>query len=212
MTNPEPLEIEAKFTVPDEATLAALAAVRALGAYVVTPEDTVELQRNTYFDTADMRLAAQRCGLRVRDLGDRRVATLKDGGRARGGVHERGEWEVAIGADDRPETWPPSEARDRALALTGGAPLRPIVTVRTRRMRRYALRGTARVAELSLDDGTIAAAGRELPFLELEVELLPPGTRADLDALAALLRERFALQPEDRSKLARGLELLGVER
>ena len=52
------------------------------------------------------------------------------------------------------------------------------------------------------------AGGRSANFRELEIELLSTGTRADLDELVALLRARFALHPEDRSKLARGLALL----
>jgi inorganic triphosphatase YgiF len=64
------------------------------------------------------------------------------------------------------------------------------------------------VAELSLDAGAIDAGGRAANFRELEIELLKTGTRADLDELVALLRARFTLVPEDRSKLARGLALL----
>jgi inorganic triphosphatase YgiF len=65
-----------------------------------------------------------------------------------------------------------------------------------------------RVAELSLDEGDISAGGLAEHFRELEIELLGGGTRADLDQLVALLRARFALVPEDQSKLARGLALL----
>jgi inorganic triphosphatase YgiF len=64
------------------------------------------------------------------------------------------------------------------------------------------------VAELSLDEGTISANGREQRFRELEIELLDGGARADFAELVALLRARFRLVPEERSKLARGLALL----
>jgi inorganic triphosphatase YgiF len=202
------MEIEAKFRVDDERTFADLLSLTAIGPFRLAPALDPEDQRNTYFDTADGRLRAARYGLRVRDLGTRRIATLKGDARVEGGVYERDEWEVAIGDDDRPESWPPSEARDRALALLAGAPLLPILTIRTLRRHIYVSRAGADVAEISLDDGTISAGGREQRFRELEIELLGETARADLDALVALLRERYALAPEERSKLARGLALL----
>lgn len=207
------MEIEAKYTLAGASALAAIAGLRALGPYRLEPAPAPEGQRNTYFDTADMRLAARRAGLRVRELEGRRIATVKTAGQVRDGLHERGEWEVELGPEAggaRPEQWPESEARTLAIELTGGAALLPIVRVRTLRRNLYVFRGEALAAELSLDDGAIEAGGRELPFCELEIELRPGGYRADLAALAELLGRHTALAPEDRSKLARGLELLGA--
>ena len=64
------------------------------------------------------------------------------------------------------------------------------------------------MAEISLDEGVILAGGRAVGFRELEAELLPAGTRADLDVLIDHLQARFALIPESRGKKKRGLELL----
>ena len=202
------MEIEAKYRVDDQRTFDDLLSLTALGPFQLAPAPAPEDQRNTYFDTADERLRTARYGLRVRDLGARRIATLKGEARVADGVYERDEWEVAIGGDDRPESWPPSEARDRALALLAGAPLIAILTIRTLRRHIHASRAGIVVAEISLDQGTISAGGREERFRELEIELIDTGTRADLDALAQLLRERYPLAPEERSKLVRGLALL----
>jgi inorganic triphosphatase YgiF len=202
------MEIEAKFRVEDDRTFPELQQLEAIGAFRLVSEPHVEDQRNVYFDTADRRLRAGQYGLRVRDLGGRRIATLKGAAQAQDGVYERDEWEVEIGDDDRPAAWPPSEARDRLQALIDGAALLPLLTIHTRRRHVFAAREAVRVAELSLDEGTIHAGGREQNFRELEIELLKTGARADFDALVALLRGRFALAPEDRSKLARGLALL----
>lgn len=201
------MEIEAKFRVADERTFPALLDLTELGPFRLAAGGT-EDQRNVYFDTADTRLRAGRYGLRVRDLGGRRIATLKGETRSVDGLHERDEWEVDIGGDDRPETWPASEIRERVLALLGGAPLLPILTIATQRRHVYASRAGVRVAELSLDEGTIHAGGRTESFRELEIELLDGRERTDLEALVTLLRDRFPLIPEDRSKLARGLALL----
>lgn len=202
------MEIEAKFRVDDEQTFTQLLALNSIGPFTLNAEPDAEDQRNVYFDTADGRLRAHQYGLRVRDLGHRRIATLKGAATARDGMYERDEWEVAIGDDDNPAAWPASAARDRTLALLDGAELRPILTIRTHRQHIIALRGNTRVAELSLDTGRIEAGQRTADFRELEIELLDSGTRSDLDELVALLRTRFTLIPEDRSKLARGLALL----
>jgi inorganic triphosphatase YgiF len=206
------VEIEAKFQVEDERTFAELLRLASIGPFELLAADTPEDQRNVYFDTADGRLRAGRYGLRVRDLGERRIATLKGEATVRDGVYEREEWEVDVGADDRPETWPAGEVRDRVLRLLDSAALLPILTIRTLRRHVFAERNGARVAELSLDEGTIDARGREQHFRELEIELLDGGDRADFDELVALLRTRFDLRPEERSKLARGLALLDEDR
>ena len=202
------MEIEAKYRVDGQRTFDDLLSLSALGPFRLAPAPNPEDQRNTYFDTADSRLRGARYGLRVRDLGARRIATLKGDARVVDGVYEREEWEVAIGDDDRPESWPPSEARERTLALLDGAPLLPILTIRTLRRHIYASRDGSDVAEISLDESLISAGGREERLRELEIELLGAATRADLDNLVALLRGRYPLVPEERSKLARGLALL----
>jgi triphosphatase len=202
------MEIEAKFRVDDQQTFPQLLALDAIGPFKLTAEPDAEDQRNVYFDTADRRLRAGQYGLRVRYVGSRRIATLKGAAKARDGMYERDEWEVEIGDDDHPSSWPASEARDRTLALLDGAEPLPLLAIRTHRLHIIALRNEMRVAELSLDTGAIDAGGRTASFRELEVELLKTGTRADLDDLVALLRARFTLIPEDRSKLARGLALL----
>ena len=202
------MEIEAKFRVDDEQVFPALLGLEAIGSFQLSPAARAENQRNVYFDTADRRLRKAQYGLRVRDLGDRRIATLKGAAQVHDGMYERDEWEVEVGADDDPRSWPPGELRERVLALLGGAALAPTLAIGTLRRHIYAQHGAARVAELSLDEGDINAGGLQQHFRELEIELIGDATRADLDELVGLLRERFSLAPEDRSKLARGLDLL----
>lgn len=202
------MEIEAKFRVADAALFPALLGLTAIGPFDLRAQVAIEHQHNTYFDTGDGRLRAQRYGLRVRTLASHRVATLKGPTRQADGVYERDEWEVTIGEDDAPGTWPPSEVRDRVLALLDGASVRPLLTIETFRQHMYALRGQVLLAELSLDEGVIRAGAQEELFRELEIELVGMGVRADLDGLVGLLRARFELVPEVLSKLARGLRLL----
>src|SRR5262245_7437459 len=155
------MEIEAKYRVDDERIFADLLGLTAIGPFHLIPAPNPEDQHNTYFDTADGRLRAARYGLRVRDLGTRRIATLKGDARVEEGIHERDEWEVAIGDDDRPESWPPSEARDHALALLGGAPLFPILTIKTLRRHINASRAGGGIDTLRLGRGLLCARGSE---------------------------------------------------
>ena len=202
------MEIEAKFRVEDDTIFTRLLNLPALGPFHLKPDPQVEEQHNTYFDTADQRLRAQHYGLRIRDLGTQRIVTLKGAGNVQGELHERDEWEIEIDGDNQPEHWPPSEVRDRVLALADNAPLQPILTSHTKRQHIYASRDDVSIAEISLDEGSISAGGKAEPFRELEIELKDDGSREDLDRIITLLRDRFALIPEERSKLGRGIALL----
>lgn len=202
------IEIEAKFRVEDDQTFPRLLGMTQVDGFALVPAPEVEYQRNIYFDTLDWRLRTGHYGLRIREVGRRRIATLKGESRINAGIHERSEWEGEIGADDRPAAWPPGELRDRVLGLLEHAPLHQILTISTHRQHIYASRGLDPLIEVSLDEGTIHAGGRTEYFRELELELLPGGARADLDTLVAHLCAALPLIPENRSKLARGLALL----
>jgi triphosphatase len=202
------MEIEAKFRVGTRSVFASLRQLATLGPFALVHIPDIEHQHNTYFDTADRRLTASRVTLRVRDLGSRRIATVKRSLSTHAGIHTREEWEVDLDAGEHPVDWPAGAARDQALAALDGAAIFPLMTTRTRRQYSYALLADTQVAEISLDEGVIRAGGRAIGFRELEAELLPTGTRADLDALIDQLQARFALIPEARGKKKRGLELL----
>jgi inorganic triphosphatase YgiF len=202
------MEVEAKFRVVNRSIFVGLRRLAAIGPFELHHIPGVEHQHNTYFDTPDRRLSAGRLTLRVRDLGSRRIATVKRSLGGDAGIHMREEWEVEIGEGEHPACWPASAARDRALAALAGAPIASLLTIRTRRKYSYALRAGTRVAELSLDEGAIVAGGGAIGFRELEVELLADGSRADIDALIEQLLDRFPLIPEPLGKKTRGLALL----
>ncbi|MCS6881565.1 MAG: CYTH domain-containing protein [Oscillochloridaceae bacterium] len=200
------MEIEAKYAVSGD-DLEALASVRQLGRYTVTPAPAPELQENIYYDTTDARLSAARYGLRVRRTGDHALITLKGPSEVgQEGVHRRAEFEFP-GADPDPQTWPDGVARDLALALTRGEPLLPRVLIRTERRVLHVTRDGAPIAELCLDRGIMRSGARERSFTEVEIELREAGTAADLSDLARELASRVTLTPEPRSKLERALAL-----
>ena len=202
------IEIEAKFRVDQHTIFLDLLRSTVLGPFALMPTPGIEYQHNTYFDTLDRRLTAQRYSLRVRDLGRRRIGTVKRSLDTQAGIHTREEWEVELDASDDPYAWPASVARDRAIAALGGAPVVPLITVHTQRQYIYAMRDSVVVAELSLDVGTIIAGDQTIDFREIEVELIEGQLRTDLDLLVGHLRSRYVLVLELRGKKTRGMALL----
>lgn len=201
------MEIEKKFRIDDVAQLNQLKTLDRLGDYDLRQSSHSDHQTNTYYDTADRRLERGQYGLRIRDVEGHCIATLKGSQQVQDGLFERDEWEVEA-SDPHPATWPESAARTQALAVLGDARLLPLLTIYTERHHIFALRDGQEIAEMSLDSGTIEASGQRQPFCELEIELRPAGTAADIDALEAALGTYLPLQPESRSKLQRGLALL----
>lgn len=202
-----PTEVEAKF-LPDAQAWHTLPSLTTIGAFDLDSSPPLEVQRNRYFDSANFVLRQQHYGLRIREIGARRVATLKGPTAFVDGVHRRAEWEVDIGPDDAITSWPAGEVRDRALALLAGAAVAEILTIATNRRRIIARHAGVLVAEIALDDARIDAGGRSEQFHEIEAELLPGAALAQFEALIAALRIRFTLQPSAVTKLARGMQLL----
>ncbi len=200
------MEIEAKYRV-GAADLDRLAVLSALGPYMLRTM-AGEHQRNVYYDSADGRLAAARYGLRVRQIGQRSLITLKGPSQAsEDGIHRRAEFEFP-GDDPNPAHWPAGPARDLAQALLLGAPVVPLLTIETMRRIIHAARDGPDRVEMCLDRGTIFAGKRQAPICELELEVLPAGSMFDVTELARYLREVIKLTPERQSKLERGMALL----
>lgn len=154
----------------------------------------------TYYDTPDGALDKKKWMLRCRLENGVAVYTLKtplpDG--------SRGEWETRCD---------PLEAIERLWKLGAPAELKDLtepglVAVCAARFTRLA----AMVAlpgcrvELALDQGCFLAGDRERPFWELEVEW-KSGEEGDAAAFAQSLADRFHLEPEEKSKAQRAMEL-----
>jgi inorganic triphosphatase YgiF len=205
------MEIEAKYRVAGPDKLAVIAALRQLGAYRLEPHATPEQQQNSYYDTADGRFAAARYGLRVRRIGERSLVTLKGPNTVKAGLHQRDEWEFAHD-DPAPQSWPASLARDLALQIAGGEPLHTILTINTERQVIDVQLDGQTVAELCLDQGMIYAGTQTAPICEIEIELHEGGQQQDIEALTEALARYISIEPEERSKLERGLALLEEEK
>jgi inorganic triphosphatase YgiF len=202
------MEIEAKYRVADRQVFTELLKLTTLGHFNLIPHPDLEHQHNTYYDTSDSLIAAQRMSFRIRRTGTTYRATLKRSHGGRGALHMRDELETTVGDDPQPIFWRPSPVRKQLLEIIGTSPLEELFTLQNRRRRVDVMLGSALIAELSLDEGSIEAGRRILGFRELEVELHHPGTLAHLEQLGAELAERFSLPPEPHGKRSRGMGLL----
>ena len=222
------MEIEAKFSAPDGATLERLGELAELAGFELGGREVADMT-DTYLDTDERDLQAAGLVCRRRDRGDRVVITVKrrrpaaaddESGEAPDGpgtdaIHRRDEWETELPgelAGDAPATsWPAGEARDRVLAAAGERPLAALVEIRQSRVLRTVDKDGRTVAELSLDTLTIVAGDVPLaPQHEVEAELKGEGTEADLAAIAGALQGDFALTPQPLSKFERAMAALAA--
>ncbi|WP_167760474.1 CYTH and CHAD domain-containing protein [Blastococcus sp. CT_GayMR16] len=211
-------EVEKKYVADDGFELPPLmelvAGADALSAAAVTPVaegDRVEQQLvATYFDTADLRLAAAGLTLRRRTGGDDAGWHLK----VPAGADARSEVRLPLGRGARTV---PAALRQMVWAHSLGAELRPVAEILTDRTVRRLVDVTGHaVAEVADDrvtarrllptDGPGDAAGAPTSWREIEVEL----DDATSDLLAAVdirLRERGLQVAPTASKLAHVLDL-----
>lgn len=159
----------------------------------------------TYYDTFDGRLGNNRWTLRRRYENGKSVCTLKtpspDGG--------RGEWEV--------EALSIMEAIPKLVQL--GAPMdlmaycvsgvAPVCGARFTRLAKV-IEIPGATVELALDRGVLTGNGKEMPLLEVEVEL-KDGSDNAATAFALELAKKYGLNPEHRSKYRRSLGLVRGE-
>ena len=209
------MEIEAKFIVPDEATLQRLLEMRELGGFRLDPGPTKQVS-DSYRDTTDRAIYCGGYACRIRRQGDEQIATLKGLDDAEGAVHERAEHEVPLDAGEAPADWPASPARKLALALTQGEPLIELFSLSQQRHTRTVhaavstSEGDRLVAELSLDVVEMHIGDEAKTTFEVEVELAPDGTLDDLALMVADLRDKWQLHPQPRSKFEQGLAAMNM--
>lgn len=199
-------EIELKLQVMDAAIWPALCQTMQELAGGRQPEK-LKLAAN-YFDTAGNDLAKEKVAYRVRRENEVWVATIKSGGGDQGGLHQRMEWNVEVksGAADL-SVFARTAINKALLARLAKKQLFPVVQTTFVRLA-FVLSFEGSIIEAALDQGTITAGGKQVPILEVELEL-KEGSPAHLLALGARLAQQYPLVPERKSKFLRGLLLCG---
>lgn len=174
-------------------------------------EETVPMHA-VYMDTADGSLRHKEMAFRIRSEAGRRIATLKWGGSAEGGLHIRGELNVPVDEsflkDPKMEIFKGSEIYDEIAEAVDGKKLIPVMEMEF--IRRQMRVDTGRsISVISLDDGVIRTSKGEEKIAELEVELYS-GDQEDMIRLGEELAAKYNLQPSDHSKFQKGLMLLDL--
>jgi len=203
------LEIEAKFSIPDEQTFRQLLEAPTLADFSLGEASVSELY-DQYLDTADGAFFAAGFACRIRRWGQRYLATLKSLGSAQGAMHRRVECEIELPLPAHPRDWPRCAARDLALRLCDDRPLHLLLEIEQTRHTRAVFDRNRTIAELDLDRVRVCHSGDVVAsHLELEAELLREGDEGALQQIATYLRDVWHLVPETASKFARGLALVG---
>ncbi|MFS2010168.1 CHAD domain-containing protein [Azospirillum sp. CT11-132] len=202
-------EVELKLHAAS-ADLARVASLPGLLALADGPATTQRL-RTAYFDTPDLKLAANGVALRVRQEGDRFIQTLKTvnsaspGDSAAVAVRREWEWVVAGEAVDIGVLSDPGVA-----GLVPAAALDALDCLFITDFRRTTLLlrpDTLTAVELAVDDGAIYAGGNSLPVGEVELEL-KAGKVASLFDLALTLQAAIPMRIGTESKAEAGLRLV----
>lgn len=212
-------ERELKYSSPDGMVPERDELASVLGPHGVTVDDRgSKTQTDLYYD--DRAGSLQRAGLalRVRTVGESRVAALKSRGSVLQGLHERDELEEEL-TGGMPPPWP-AGIQSRLLAVTP-EDLTPRMVVSTERHTFALSRDGAPFALLLFDEVTCRPAAEvslsyaidEALFHEVELESASSAggqaaSAAELREIGEALQALLPLYPSDISKLERAAALL----
>lgn len=204
-------ESELKYLAADERPLLQLAAADRLGSATLGPSTTAQ-ELDRYLDTADLRLAAARWACRLRSRDGRIVVSLKGPAEHAAGdpVHRRPELEGPVDSSLDPLRWPPSEARERVLAMAEGEPLAERFRLEQERTERSVSLAELEIGTLSLDRVRVLRGEAEVGrLLVVELEFGPSaGAAPDAQRLASALAQLAGLSPDPFSKFERAVAML----
>ncbi|MER8006938.1 CYTH and CHAD domain-containing protein [Streptomyces sp. NPDC094149] len=197
-------ETERKYAAPSAGDTAWLRELTGADGVVSVVERGSEDLDAVYHDTEDLRLAGASATLRRRTGGPDAGWHLK----------------LPLAGDSREEVQAPlsqtvpDDLRDLALSRTRGAPLSPVVRVRSTRSTRHLVGPDEKVlAELTVDSVRAESLGGTTTlaaWTEMEVELAEDADPAVLDLVEKALRKSGIERAAHPSKLARALEETGL--
>jgi triphosphatase len=201
-------ECELKMRVQPD-VLARLRRHPLIGRYR-TGRAKTRFQRSVYFDTPELALYRQGIVLRIRNLGQLHVQTVKGPGRRVAGLFQRPEWEARV-VGDLPELLPLMDGEFAAAFSVPGlaGALRPVFSTEVKRTTINLAHEDWEI-ELALDEGLIVPmsddVGLAVPIHEIELELRR-GTPARLFALGRDFQEGLPVRVQIASKSDRGFEM-----
>ena len=187
------IEYEVKFHATPEVQA-------AIGEAFAGQEQTFAMH-TTYYDTPSGALSARYYTLRRREENGVPICTLKTPA-DRGG---RGEWETGCDCITDSIDILCKLGAPKDLPYLAAEGLIPVCGAKFNRIAKTLIWENATL-ELALDRGILYGGGTELPLCEVEVELKSGEPEVCL-AFARMLKDRFSLEIEDKSKFRRALAL-----
>jgi len=208
---PKPIEIELKYRVESVAAAERYLTAPRLGAFDAREPARASRIEDRYVDTDDGALGAAGYAVRLRQSKSGTTVSVKSlaSSEGPGGAVRREEVEGPADPVAAPSDWPTSVARSVILEHAGTAPLVELVTIRQVRRKRQ-IRDAGTRVELSLDEATVIAGGREVGrFAELEAELRR-GAEGRLAELAEIFDADLTLSRATESKLDAALAVIAA--
>ena len=210
-TKESTMEIETKYIIPERETADKLWEDKFLVSMEEEGSRETLYMKAVYFDTEDSLLAKNDIALRVRAENETIFATLKWSGKNEGALHTREELNIPVGGDTcmiAPDisVFEESETGKELIDLIGDKPLFSNVETGVIR-RRFRIDTGKALIEVSVDTGEIITDGGIEPICEIEFELFS-GEESELERVSENVKERYGLEPGEKSKYARGLELV----
>ncbi len=201
--DPAAMEIELKLLVAPEH---ANGVWRALSKHP-HPRPATKNLFSAYYDTPERRLAGKGVALRLRRQGRHWIQTIKGGGSAAGGLHQRLEHEIEVPAQLPYFPAMVAAGFGNLIAKPGVRNTIGVAFVTDfRRTSTIVSPVPESRVEISLDRGEIVAEGRHLPICELELELKSGPVQCLFD-LALEIASVLPVRLENRSKAQRAHEL-----
>lgn len=217
------IELELKYTIPTAQKVQEMLADPYLLALAGEAASWKKIpMKAAYFDTADFLLQKRGAAFRIREEGERKVATMKFVGGCREGLHQREEINIELtGTEARqPESvlYKNDGVKEPDLSLflpyesfrqTGIDPKKiHLQSFMQTDFQRHTLEVQRQDCcfELALDTGKILAGGKALHVLELEVEFFSGNEKTMLE-IGETIRKKYGLTAENETKYTRGMKL-----
>lgn len=159
---------------------------------------------NSYFDTRELTLHAERIAVRTRQMGNSTLQTVKCAAESVGGLSSRPEWEQPFTGQFDFAAVDIKSVRKLLQGLSDK--LLPVFSTVFHRETRIVQSLPEVCILVMIDTGKIIAGNQEAPICELELELAQGGA-GDLQNFAILLAQDLPLLPFDLSKAQRGYQL-----
>ncbi len=177
------------------------------GAAVQSPWETQHLA-NTYFDTENFKLREMAIGMRIRQIDDQLIQTVKSSGKAIGGLHQRNEAEIELSSNQLDI----SLINDAYLQILveeandEDGEFLPCFKTDFDRTKCLLTFSDGTKIEVALDSGSITTECNSIDICEVELELVE-GSPEYIFAIGRYLIKELDLTLYNASKARRGYSL-----